>query len=203
MKNPDFSILISILLPLTFIGAGCGGFQGLKRYAGPEYEAETKSWQRVLNERGGNGMWLVTRGYHLGDDVVAIATASALSHAAILDKDNGKVVEALGHGVTENELEKFLLETHRLVLINPPDWTPSKGKTTLARARSKIGQGYDFLGTVGLPDKERWYCSELAIWASGLEVNRIGPKNVLHPKSMLKLGKVLFDTGQRDGKVDK
>ena len=88
MKNPDFSILISILLPLSFIGAGCGGFQGLKRYAGPEYEAETKSWQRVLNERGGNGMWLVTRGYHLGDDVVAIATASALSHAAILDKDN-------------------------------------------------------------------------------------------------------------------
>jgi hypothetical protein len=36
-----------------------------------------------------------------------------------------------------------------------------------------------------------------------VKVDRIGPENVLHPKSMLKLGKVLFDSGQRDGQPDK
>ncbi len=203
MKNPDFSTLISILLPLSFIGAGCAGFQGLKRHAGPKYQAETKSWQRVLNERGDNGMWLVTRGYHRGDDVVAIATASALSHAAILDLDKQQVIEAVGKGVVATDLKKFLHESHRVVLIQPPGFDRAKGKSTVARARGKIGEGYDFLGTVGLPDDKRWYCSELAVWASGTEVDHIGPKNVLHPKSMLKLGKVLFDTGQRDGQPDK
>ena len=199
MKNPDFSILISILLPLSFVGAGCTGFQGLKRFTGPKYEAETKSWQRVLNERGGNGMWLVTRGYHPGDDVVAIATAAPLSHAAVLDRDKLQVIEAVGKGVVATDLKKFLRESHRMVLIQPPDWTAAKGQATVARARSKIGEGYDFLGTVGLPDDKRWYCSELAVWASGVKVDRIGPENVLHPKSMLKLGQVLFDSDQRDG----
>ena len=89
-----------------------------------------------------------------------------------------------------------------MVLIQPPDWTDSNGQDTVTRARSRLGEGYDFLGTVGLPDDKRWYCSELAVWASGTEVDHIGPKNVLHPKSMLKLGKVLFDTGQRDGQPD-
>ena len=171
MKNLDYSILISILLPLSFVGIGCAGFQGLKRYVGPEYEAETKSWQRVLNERGDNGMWLVTRGYHRGDDVVAIATASALSHAAILDLNKQQVIEAVGKGVVATDLKKFLHESHRVVLIQPPGFDRAKGKATVA-------------------------C------ASGTEVDHIGPKNVLHPKSMLKLGKVLFDTGQRDGQPD-
>ena len=148
-------------------------------------------------------MWLVTRGYHRADDVVAIATASALSHAAILDLGKRQVIEAVGKGVVATELGKFLHESYRLVLIQPPGFDCAKGQATVARASAKIGEGYDFLGTVGLPDDKRWYCSELAVWASGTEVDHIGPKNVLHPKSMLKLGKVLFDTGQRDGQPDK
>ena len=203
MKEPRCSVATGILLLLVFNGVGCAGFQGLKRYTGPKYEAETKSWQRVLTERGGNGMWLVTRGYHSGDDVVAITTASALSHAAILDLDKRQVIEAVGKGVVATKLEKFLTESHRVVLIQPFGFDRGKGLATVARARSKIGEGYDFLGIVGLPSDKRWYCSELAVWASGTEVDKIGPQNVLHPKSMLKLGKVLFDTGQRDGQPDK
>jgi uncharacterized protein YycO len=152
-----------------------------------------------VQDRGGNGMWLVTRGYHPGDDVVAIATGAPLSHAAVLDRDNLQIIEAVGKGVLATDLKKFLRESHRMVLIQPTDWIAAKGQATVARARSKIGEGYDFLGTVGLPDDKRWYCSELAVWASGAKVDRIGPENVLHPKSMLKLGKVLFDSGQRDG----
>ena len=191
------------LLAAVVLFTDCAGLQGLKRHTGPEYEAETKSWMQVLKNQGGNGMWLVTRGYYPGDDVVAIATGAPLSHAAVLDRDKLQVIEAVGKGVLATDLKKFLRESHRMVLIQPPDWTAAKGQATVARARSKIGEGYDFLGTVGLPDDKRWYCSELAIWSSGVKVDRIGPENILHPKSMLKLGKVLFDSGQRDGQPDK
>ena len=202
-KYTYFMVAAGGFLIAVFLFTACAGLQGLKRHTGPEYEVETKSWMQVVQNQGGNGMWLVTRGYHPGDDVVAIATAAPLSHAAILDLDKLQVIEAIGKGVVATDLEKFLQETHRVALIQPPDWTHTKGKTTVARARGKIGEGYDFLGTVGLPDNKRWYCSELAVWASGTEVDRIGPKNVLHPKSMLKLGKVLFDSDQRDGQPDK
>ena len=202
MKKLCHLILAGVLLPLIFIGAGCAGFQGLKRYTGPEYEAETESWQKIIKERAGNGMWVVTRGYHTGDDVVAIATASALSHAAVLDLENQKVIEALGQGVVETDLKKLLGECHRVVLVKPRDWTPEKGNTAVAKARGKLGHKYDFLGTVGLPFTDRWYCSELAVWSMEMKVDRLGPHKVIHPKSMLKMGAVLFDTGQRDGQPD-
>ena len=204
MKKYAYSMVAAGgLLATVVLFTDCAGLQGLKRHTGPEYEAETDSWLRVVQDRAGNGMWLVTRGYHPGDDVVAIATAAPLSHAAVLDRDKLQVIEAVGKGVVASDLKKFLRESHRLVLIQPPDWTAAKGQATVARAQSKIGEGYDFLGTVGLPDDKRWYCSELAVWASGVKVDRIGPENVLHPKSMLKLGQVLFDSGQRDGQPDK
>ena len=114
-----------------------------------------------------------------------------------------RVIEAIGKGVVATDLKKFLHESHRVALIQPLDWTHTKGKTTVARARGKIGEGYDFLGAVGLPDNKRWYCSELAVWASGTEVDHIGPENVLHPKPMPALGKVLFASNQRDGQPDK
>ena len=72
----------------------------------------------------------------------------------------------------------------------------------LARAREKIGAGYDFLGVVGIPSKKRFYCSELAVWAWGIAVDRLGPHRVVHPKNLHKLGTVLFDTGSRDGEPD-
>ncbi len=202
-KSAYFMVAAGGLLVAAGLFTDCAGFQGLKHRTGPEYVAETKSWMQALQTQGGNGMWLVTRGYHPGDDVVAIATAAPLSHASILDLDKQQVIEAVGKGVVATDLEKFLHESHRVVLIQPPGFDRAKGQATVARARGKIGEGYDFLGTVGLPDDKRWYCSELAVWASGTEVDHIGPKNVLHPKSMLKFGKVLFDTGQRDGQPDK
>tara|TARA_B100000686_G_scaffold308063_1_gene348750 strand:+ start:872 stop:1405 length:534 start_codon:yes stop_codon:yes gene_type:complete len=176
--------------------------QGLKRYTGPAYEAETESWQKQISERGGNGMWLVSRGYHSGDDVIAIATASPLSHAAVLDLENQMVIEAVGKGVTETPLRKFLSQCHRIVLVQPEVWTTQKGNRAVTRVRDKLGEKYDFLGIIGLPSEKRWYCSEIAVWSMGIPVNRQGPQNILHPRSMLKMGKVLFDSGQRDGQPD-
>jgi hypothetical protein len=187
---------------LVAAGTGCPGTRALKRRKGPEYEAETQSWIRVLQKRGGNGMWLVTRGYHPGDDVVAMATNSPLSHASVLDLDNKEVVEAISKGVVVTGLHKFLRETHRLVLIRPDGWTPQRGREFLARARGQVGKKYDYLGAVGLPQTKNWYCSELAAWSAGIRVNRKGPKHVLHPRNMHRYGTVLFDSGQRNGEPD-
>jgi len=190
------------LLAGALLLAGCAGADALKRKTGPKYFAETHSWVHTVQKLGGNGMWLVTRGYHTGDDVVAVATNSPLSHASVLDVDSLEVVEAIGSGVIVTNLRKFLREAHRVVLIKPQGWTADKGRAAADRARSKVGAGYDFLGIVGAPQGKRWYCSELAAWSFGVKVNEPGPQGVLHPRNMHKLGEVLFDSGARDGKPD-
>lgn len=91
------------------------GTQALERRVGPKYEAETRSWIAMIEQRGGSGMWLVTRGYRTGDDVVAVVTNSRLSHASILDLQGKTVIEAIGKGVIETPLDKFLRELHRFV----------------------------------------------------------------------------------------
>lgn len=187
---------------LAALLTGCAGGQALKRRTGPVYEAETESWIRALHRLGGNGMWLVTRGYHSGDDLVAVTTNSPLSHASVLDLDRAQVVEAIGRGVVVTELRTFLRETHRVMLVRPNSWAPGRGRAFVARARGQVGKKYDYLGAIGLPQIKRWYCTELAAWSAGIRVNRQGPKHVLHPRVMHRYGTVLFDSGQRDSVPD-
>lgn len=187
---------------MAFLALRNPGNDALDRRQGPAYEAETASWIEVLKERGQSGMWLVTRGYHPGDDTVAIATQSPLSHASVLDLETMEVVEAVGDGVRVTGLDKFLRETHRMLLIEPNGWTADAGQAAVAKARGQVGHGYDFLGVLGAPDDKRWYCSELAAWSMGIEVDRKGPLRVLHPRDMHKLGTVLFDSGARDAEPD-
>ncbi len=72
----------------------------------------------------------------------------------------------------------------------------------MKRARSQVGRGYDFLGVLGAPDKQRWYCSELAAWSMGVAVDKRGPWRVLHPQDMHRMGALMFDSADRDGRVD-
>lgn len=182
--------------------ASCGGADGLVRKTGPEYESETRSWLESVRVLSGHGYWLVTRGYHRGDDAVAMATNQRWSHASIVDLENLEVIEAVGQGVIQTPLFRFLREAHRVRIIRPKGWTPDKGREAVARARSKVGSSYDFLGVVGAPSDQRFYCSELAAWSMGLEVDRKGASHVLHPASMHELGDLLWEAGPRDGKPD-
>ena len=190
--------LLGILLQST----GCAGLSGFARRTGPAYEAEVQSWQQVIQEKGGNGMWLVNRGYRLGDDIVATATGSAFPHSAILDHKNGVVIEALWPGNVVTPLEEFLALSHRIALVQPKGWTPEAGDAALAKARSQLGKKYDFGGILGLPGSNRWYCSELAAWCWDRPADRLGPWHVIHPRRLLKMGTVVFDSGSRDGVPD-
>lgn len=187
-----------------FAGASatCQGTRGLQRRTGPRYADETASWKRAVHALGGDGMWLVVRGYHPGDDAIAIASNSPLSHAVVLDVERGQVIEAIGEGVVVSPLDEFLAESHRLQIIRPDGWTAERGAAALARARSAVGKKYDLFGIVGAPSSKRYYCSELALWSVGFEVDRKGPRRVIHPRHMTRHGRLLFDSQERDGKPD-
>lgn len=199
---PRHHLITASLLLLSITLSACTGAEALRRKTGPEYVAETQSWEQVIAQRGEQGMWLVVRGYHAGDDVVAVATNAPLSHAVVLDKERGEVIEAIGGGVKVTPLAKLLRESHRLQLIRPEGWTPALGAEAVKRARTQVGKKYDFLGVVGAPKGDRWYCSELVAWSMGVPVNKLGPWHVLHPKDLHKKGALLFDSGARDGKPD-
>ena len=187
---------------ISFGFMGCAGFQGVIRKTGPKFEAEVQSWQEAIESKGGNGMWLVSRGYRRGDDLVAISTFSSYSHVGILDHEKGEVIESLWGGNVVTPLDKFLHISHRVVLVQPESWTPEKGSKALAKARDQLGKKYDFCGLLGFPSTKRWYCSELAAWSWGRQSDRIGPWHVIHPRRHLKMGDILFESGARDGEPD-
>ncbi len=202
MTSSSWRSLTAALTLGATLTLGCAGTAALKRKTGPAYEAETQSWIEAVRRLGGPGMWLVVRGYHRGDDVVAVASNSPLSHAAIIGAATGEVIEAVGEGVRSTTLSKLLHESHRVQIVKPRGWTPALGATAVTRARTQLGKGYDFLGVIGAPDKKRWYCSELAAWSMGVPVDKRGAWHVIHPKDLHKQGTLLFDSGARDGKPD-
>lgn len=159
--------------------------------------SQSAAWLSKIKALAKNGDWLAIRGYHETDHLVAIATAGDLSHVAVYDAENEEVIEAVSPRVRSLKLSTFISNAHKIVLIRPKNWSEEAGIAAVTKARSKIGVPYDFLGTVGLPSKGRFYCSELAAWSIGQKVDQVGVTKVFAPKDSPKLGEVLFDSGDR------
>jgi hypothetical protein len=160
---------------------------------------QTAAWLAEVERVGADGDWLVVRGYHPSDDLVVTATNMPLSHAAVLDLGAREVIEAIGSGVQLRELGAFLHDVHRVIVVRPKWWSAERGRAAAAEARTHVGAGYDFLGTVGLGSRSRFYCSELAVhvyraW-HGEEEHL---PRVIEPGQMLLWGRVLYDSGPRD-----
>ncbi len=182
---------------LVAVLAGCSGLRPVVRKSGPSADAETESWRETILREGQDGDWLVIRGYNSSDHLVAVMANSELSHVGILDVEKGEVIEAVAPVVRSVSLPAFLEGADRVLLVRPANADVASGRIALEKARSRIGAPYDFLGTVGLPDKDRFYCSELAAWSAGREVDRDGPKGILYPDAIPRLGTVLFDSEPR------
>ena len=159
---------------------------------------QTDRWLQLIREQGQPGYWIVVRGTHPGDQVVAAATAARLTHAALLDREHEEVIEAVGRGVSVGPLRELIAQAMRVQLIAPRDYTPERGRAAVARARSRVGSGYDWLGTVGLQSDRSYYCTELCADAYDARAQGWMPSSVLHPEHMARYGKVLFDSGMRD-----
>jgi protein tyrosine phosphatase (PTP) superfamily phosphohydrolase (DUF442 family) len=170
----------------------------VKRPAGPVAEAQTDAWLKIVREKGDQGGWLVVRGTHIGDQAVAALTRATLSHAVVLDKEKEEVIEAVASGVRVTPLRDLLAQAHRVQVVRPPGWTPAAGAAAVARARSRVGRKYDWLGLVAAQDDKRFYCTELAVdcYDGRKQGWKLGA--VIFPADMAALGSVTFDSGPRD-----
>ncbi len=179
--------------------SGCGNRLTVKPPPEPLRTEQTDAWIATVHARAQAGDWLVVRGYKGVDDLVVAATNIPLSHAGVYDPATDQVIEAVGEGVRAVPLRAFAHISHRLLIIRPKWWTPVRGHTAVHTAIGLIGSKYDFMGTVGMGKKTRYYCSELAVqiyepWHGDAEHL---PK-VIEPGQMFLWGKIIHDTGPRD-----
>ena len=190
---------ISFLYGLVLAAAGCASLRPAIRQPGKAANALTRSWRKQILKIGQDGDWLVIRGYNSANHLVAVAGMAELTHVGILDVTHGEVIEAVSPEVCAISLHEFLEEADRVVLVRPAKADRASGRQALAKARSQIGAPYDLLGTMGLPEPDKFYCSELAAWSVGMEVDLEGPAEILHPAEMPEFGTVLFDSNVQYG----
>ena len=158
-----------------------------------EREAAALAAIRTL---GRDGDWLVIRGYHASDNLVAGLTNKPFSHAAVLDLGADRVVEAEAQGVHFTPLAEFVAKSHRLLLVRPVWSTAQTAPVALDRARGVVGRPYDFLGLIGLGIPDRYYCSGLAIeiYRPFIRADDLVPRPV-EPGQLHHWGRILYDTG--------
>lgn len=165
----------------------------------PEAVAKAARDAITLSEIGALGKpgdWLVIRGYHTTDNLVASLTNKPFSHAAVLDPEREQVIEAEARGVHASSLAELVAKSHRLLLVRPMWADAASAAAAVVKARSLIGRQYDFLGLIGFSVPDTYYCSELA-----LEVYRpfIHARDVIphpiEPGQLHHYGRILFDSG--------
>lgn len=145
-----------------------------------------------------HGDWIVTRGVHVTDNLVAMATNTPLSHAAIYDAANDTIIESEARGVHATPLLEFLAKSHRVLVMRPMWATDETREPAVARARDLIGSGYNYTGLVGLGLPGRYYCTELAVAAYEPFMEN-APDNpiprVIKPGQMYHWGRIVYDSG--------
>ena len=160
--------------------------------------AVTKLWAADLKTHGRNGDWLLTRAYYASSDVIALGTPGEdLSHASMYDASRGKVIEAVGSGVREMDIEQFLARNHFVIVVRPSNMTAADGDAALARAKTKIGVPFDASGMFGIDNPDRFYCSELVFWASQTEARSGRSERIVTPANLMKYGEVVYWSGKR------
>jgi protein tyrosine phosphatase (PTP) superfamily phosphohydrolase (DUF442 family) len=164
---------------------------------GLEASRLTDRWMERIEAQAKDGYWLVVRGTHPGDQVVAAGSAAELTHAAVYDRERGEIIEAVGTGVHRSPLRELIAQSWRVQLIEPRGYSEEEGRAAVRRARTRVGYAYDWLGTLGLQSDRRLYCTELALDAYRARERGWMPEGVIHPEHMTRFGRLVYDTGPR------
>jgi hypothetical protein len=145
---------------------------------------------------GRSGDWLVIRGYHATDNLVATLTNKPFSHAAVLDIERGQAIEAEARGVHTSTLAEFVEKSHRLLLVRPLWADAASAPAAVEKARSLVGRQYDFLGLIGFNVPDSYYCSELAleVYRPYIRASHVIPRPI-EPGQLHHYGRILFDSG--------
>lgn len=193
LKTTVPCLLVFLLL------SGCLARPLVKKTDDARHRAQNKIIERQVIQKARTGDWLVTRGYHATDNLVANATGIPISHVAVFNAEKRQVIEAKGTGVQLTGLPGFVDKSYRLLIIRPRWQNDKNGPLAWKKALKLVGRDYDFLGTIGFNYPKRFYCSELAVsiykpWFNGKEKF---PK-VIKPGEMYLYGRVLYDSLPRD-----
>ncbi|MCB9562365.1 MAG: hypothetical protein H6709_22115 [Kofleriaceae bacterium] len=188
--------VVAGLLALT----GCyHGSLYAKRPADADLDHEiTRMWVAEIQRVAHDGDWVLGRSLvWQGDAIVTLTTGEEFSHAGMIDVSRGTIVEATTPAVQEVPLEVFVQRYRYIAIVHPTGATDADGRAALEIIRSQLGARFDTWGMAGFDQPDRWYCSELVYWASGLEA-RFGRQAVLVPNELLDFGEVTYFSGRRD-----
>ncbi|HEB57104.1 MAG TPA: hypothetical protein ENI98_12540 [Gammaproteobacteria bacterium] len=186
-------------LLIFFALAGCIARPAVEVQDAAIHQAQNEKIMEAVKSVAVTGDWLVTRGYHATDALVANATGTALSHVAVYNAQSQTVVEAEGRGVHTTPLDAFVNKSYRLLVIRPRWLTPDNAGTAYASAEQLVGKDYDYLGTIGFDSPDRYYCSELAVsiykpWQRPVEKF----PDVIKPGDLYLYGRVVYDSLPRE-----
>jgi hypothetical protein len=192
MRQDDLPYQIRTgILVITILFAGCAVRSVVEKPANPGGEI-----LEAIHRLGKHGDWLVIRGIHHTDNFVSTVTNMPLSHAALLDTEHNRVIEAEGSGVHTGSLEEFVAKSFRLMLIRPVWANETTAQEAVAKAREYIGKKYDFSGLVGLNISDRYYCTELVVSVYQPYSNTPNPiPPVIAPGQLYHWGTILYDSG--------
>ena len=175
--------------------AGCA----VNQVAAPDLTIKNQAQIDTIRSHLTHGDWLVARGIHMPDNLVATVTNMPLSHAAIYDAIRDEVIESDSQGVHTTSLNDFLKKSQRVLIIAPMWANEQTRSAAVERARGWLGKGYNYTGLVGLDFPDRFYCTQLAIDAYKPAIESQAGDNplpkVIMPGQMYHWGRVIFDTG--------
>ena len=184
---------------IFFILSGCLARPYVSKPDNETHQTQNKIIEAEIVKKALTGDWLVTRGYHVTDNLVANATAVPISHAAVFNSELKTVIEAEGKGIHFSDLYDFIDKSHRIILIRPRWRTCENSEEAWKNAEALVGRSYDFTGTVGFDNPKKYYCSELAVsiykkWFTGREKF----PGVIKPGELYLFGTIIYDSLPRD-----
>ena len=158
-------------------------------------QAVTALWAHDVRRVAQSGDWILSRSYSMTGDIIAGATpGESLSHASIYDAERGTIIEALMPAVREVPLENLLARNHVVLVVRPTGLSQEQRLASVERARAQIGAEFDVGGMLGAGAGDKFYCSELVLWASQLDGTA---GSVVTPAELVKHGEVIYFSGQR------
>jgi hypothetical protein len=197
MKTP--ALLVLTLLAATLWG-GCwhGSLYADRPKNKAVDHAIDRMWADEIRKVARDGDWILSRSLTPeGDMIATIIGGEQYSHASQVDVTHGTIIEATTPTVREIPLEELMSRNWYVVVVRPTELSADEEKASLELARSQIGKEFDLYGFIGYPEEDKWYCSELVYWSSGME-QRHGSHVVILPRQLLKYGEVLYYSGRRD-----
>jgi len=192
---------VAALVGLALVSTGCwhGSIYADRPKDRLVDDAINKLWASEIRRVARDGDWILSRSLTPQGDMISWVTFSGekFSHASIVDVSHGTVVEAITPVVREIPLEDLMARNWYVVVVRPTGLTAEESKAALERARSQLGVEFDLWGFVGFEEPQKWYCTELVAWASGLDA-KLGKQAVVYPNELMDVGEVIYYSGRRD-----